>query len=802
MFARFTLRKINSAASRLSSWVSNSNTSSKSSGNGNKRHSFKARWFGKSALSKLPRNKPVLLMVLLLASSAAALTSLGVRRAVRPAPSLATVNAASSTGGAVKGYEPPAVTNPPLTKLREYVYAGGRLITSEEKSCVPTLNPGSAGSPQGGGTGYFSVSTPPGCNWSATSNVGWITVTSGASGAGAGTVSYSVAANGGMQRSGTITVNGLAFNITQAPNPATCNYALNKTSETIGVQGGSGALVLTTGEGCPWTASSNAPSWLSVTSPASGSGSATINYSVAANSGQQRIGAITVGGQTFTVTQVPNQASCTFTLSPSSWLYPVEGGTGSFSVATGAGCIWDAATSYGWIMITGGATNPTGGGSRTVYFSVEANNGGSRTGTISVRGQVFTITQCGYEIYAGYGSFPPIGGSGSFTVLSLAACSWSAYTYDGDWIHITSGANGSGNGNVYYSVDSYNHYNGYRSGNITVASQTAFIEQFGPTCELSCEYPYRLDEDICDCVCEYCENPVVGVNPAADAKPIGLTARYFSNTTLSGQPALQRTDPVVNFDWAGKSPAKALPASGFGARWRGQRAQPSSGAYTFYLYSDGGARLWVNNQLAIDRWQSSSEPYTRSALVELKADAKADIRVEYYNGGGNASIRLLWSSASTPKQIIPQKYLYPEAATNRPTQTDTNKQSGMLLPPGSDAGPNGARLKLGEWLRIPLGRAGLALLIACGVLAFLLRTGWRQARRRFATAVAYVVSRLRDQIAARLEELFRIAAAAYDKLKFVVDFGKRLLVGTSDKLRFADFGRRLLAGAFDKLKFV
>src|SRR5262249_35073700 len=159
------------AASRLSSWISNSNTSSKSGGNGNKRHSFKARWFGKSALSKLPRKKSVLLVVLLLASSAAALTSLGVRRAVRPPPSLATVNAASATGGAVKGYEPPAAINPPLTKLREYVYVGGRLITSEEKSCVPTLSPGGADSPQGGGTGSFDVSTPPGCNWSGASNV-------------------------------------------------------------------------------------------------------------------------------------------------------------------------------------------------------------------------------------------------------------------------------------------------------------------------------------------------------------------------------------------------------------------------------------------------------------------------------------------------------------------------------------------------------------------------------------------------------------------------------------------------------
>src|SRR6266498_1645948 len=290
-----------------------------------------------------------------------------------------------------------------------------------------------------------------------------------------------------------------------------------------------------------------------------------------------------------------------------------------------------------------------------------------------------------------------------------------------------------------------------------------------------------------------------------NGSPRGLTARYFGNTTLSGQPVIDRTDPIINFNWDSDSPDKLLPADGFGARWSGQIAAPSSEAYTFYLYSDGGARLWVNSQLVIDRWRPSSEPYTRSAPVELKAGEKADVRVEYYNAGGKASIHLLWSSASTHKFIIPQRYLYPESATDKSTPADAKQQTGMLLPPGSDAGPKATRPHLSapdRWLANPLGRGGLALLIACGVSALLLGTVWRQAGRRFAMAAAGVMSRLRDQIAARLGELFRIAAAAYDKLQFVAGFGKRLLEGTSNKLKFADFGRRLFAWACDKLNVI
>ncbi|MGN6717605.1 MAG: BACON domain-containing protein, partial [Candidatus Binatia bacterium] len=242
MFARFTFRKINSAASRLSSWFSNSNTSSKSSGKGNKRHSFKARWFGKSALSKLPRNKRALLVVLLLASSAVALASLGILRAVKSAPSVAP--AATTTGGAPVSL---TIADLPLTKLKEYVYAGGRLISSEEKSCVSTLSPTSANSPQGGGPGSFNVSTSSGCNWTATPGASWITITGGLNGVGDGIVQYSVAPNSGPQRVGTITVNGQSFTLTQAPSSSSCNYSLSKTSEPISYQAGSGSVDLTVG---------------------------------------------------------------------------------------------------------------------------------------------------------------------------------------------------------------------------------------------------------------------------------------------------------------------------------------------------------------------------------------------------------------------------------------------------------------------------------------------------------------------------------------------------------------------------
>jgi hypothetical protein len=54
-----------------------------------------------------------------------------------------------------------------------------------------------------------------GCAWTAVPTTQWITITSGASGNGNGTVAFSATANSGARRSGTIVVAGETFTITQ-----------------------------------------------------------------------------------------------------------------------------------------------------------------------------------------------------------------------------------------------------------------------------------------------------------------------------------------------------------------------------------------------------------------------------------------------------------------------------------------------------------------------------------------------------------------------------------------------------------
>ncbi|MDY6986962.1 MAG: BACON domain-containing protein, partial [Thermodesulfobacteriota bacterium] len=61
--------------------------------------------------------------------------------------------------------------------------------------CDYSISPASQHSDYFGGTGNVSVTAPCWCSWTATSNDSWITITSGSSGSGNGTVGYSIASN-------------------------------------------------------------------------------------------------------------------------------------------------------------------------------------------------------------------------------------------------------------------------------------------------------------------------------------------------------------------------------------------------------------------------------------------------------------------------------------------------------------------------------------------------------------------------------------------------------------------------------
>ncbi len=148
----------------------------------------------------------------------------------------------------------------------------------------------------------------------------------------------------------------------------------------------------------------------------------------------------------------------------------------------------------------------------------------------------------------------------------------------------------------------------------------------------------------------------------------GLAAAYFSNKTLSGDPVLTRTDATVDFTWPG-APDPGLPADNFSVRWAGVVVPEFSETYTFHTLTDDGVRLYLDDTLVIDRWidQAATEA---SASIACTAGVPVAIRMEYYEAAVDAVAQLAWSSASTPKAVIPNARLHVDAALNAAPAVD------------------------------------------------------------------------------------------------------------------------------------
>ena len=158
----------------------------------------------------------------------------------------------------------------------------------------------------------------------------------------------------------------------------------------------------------------------------------------------------------------------------------------------------------------------------------------------------------------------------------------------------------------------------------------------------------------------------------------GLTGQYYTNSsrTYTNVANFNPTnlfwvtnDAVVDFRW-GPALNPNLSNKFCSVRWTGQVRPQFTEAYVFETKTDDGVKLWVNDQLLIDSWQYQGTT-TWTNTINLTADVRYNIRMEYYNYGANARAHLFWHSDSQPRQIIPAARLYPSAGGYAPSAVTT-----------------------------------------------------------------------------------------------------------------------------------
>jgi hypothetical protein len=202
----------------------------------------------------------------------------------------------------------------------------------------------------------------------------------------------------------------------------------------------------------------------------------------------------------------------------------------------------------------------------------------------------------------------------------------------------------------------------------------------------------------------------------------GLIGDYFDDINLQNHD-FTRTDYNIDMNFGSASPGNTVPATNWSARWTGE-IEPEFGVthpehYRFFLpiNDTGGARLWVNNQLVIDEWGMNSiagdanhngkveitdfnilatnfgktgmtydqgdfdgngkvnlldfnilatnfgktvAPRTDYGDIDLSADQKVPIKVEYNNTTGPSNVQLQWevTGGDLALETVPHERLY------------------------------------------------------------------------------------------------------------------------------------------------
>ena len=118
-----------------------------------------------------------------------------------------------------------------------------------------------------------------------------------------------------------------------------------------------------------------------------------------------------------------------------------------------------------------------------------------------------------------------------------------------------------------------------------------------------------------------------------------LSAAYYNNTDLSGQPVLTQSIDHIDFNWGYDSPDSVVQTDNFSIRFTGKFTVQNDMASQISLLCDDGCRLWIDDQLVIDAWK----PQNSVRLVTKESYAPGtthSFKLEYYEGERDAKVHM------------------------------------------------------------------------------------------------------------------------------------------------------------------
>ena len=135
----------------------------------------------------------------------------------------------------------------------------------------------------------------------------------------------------------------------------------------------------------------------------------------------------------------------------------------------------------------------------------------------------------------------------------------------------------------------------------------------------------------------------------------GVNSRYYNNRWVEGEPATERVDTAVDFNW-GEGLVTSDASDFASAQYDGYLMVPQAANYTFYVTADDGAKMWIDDELVLSQDLPGSWE-TRTFL--LAGTRLYHVQLLFYERTGDARMRLEWSNdQGLNRTVVPMEYLY------------------------------------------------------------------------------------------------------------------------------------------------
>ena len=127
-----------------------------------------------------------------------------------------------------------------------------------------------------------------------------------------------------------------------------------------------------------------------------------------------------------------------------------------------------------------------------------------------------------------------------------------------------------------------------------------------------------------------------------------VKARYYNNRDLYSEVLIEKEYKTIDFVWNHVKPEKEVPMYDFSAVY--ETSVKFNENVKLFVKNDDGVRVYVNDKLLVDDWTYHGA--LENFILHVKKDEIYNLKIEYLQGGGEASIQLVYIEDQGETKVV------------------------------------------------------------------------------------------------------------------------------------------------------